>query len=325
MVHCFGKELLRQSGVAVLGVLFALSALPLRAQAPLPPEPRKAPLLFGAAWYPEQWPESRWDADLALMEAAHINFVRVGEFAWSTMEPTEGHYELDWLARATRAAERHHIALVLGTPSAAPPAWLTSKYPETLRTIQATRRKDVHGDRQQFDWSDLKYRQLAGAMTLQMAKRFGHDPNVIAWQIDNEYKNESYGPEDLVRFQDWLHAKYKTLDNLNTRWTTAYWSETYQDWPQIPFPGARPNPGLFLNWKQFVSETWRGYQKVQLDILRANVEARQKITTNTMGWFDAFDHYTVEQDLDFAAWDDYVGTGHLDPIANGIVHDLTRG
>ena len=26
-----------------------------------------------------------------------------------------------------------------------------------------------------------------------------------------------------------------------------------------------------------------------------------------MGWFDGFDHYTVSQDLDLAAWDDQWG------------------
>jgi beta-galactosidase len=80
-----------------------------------------------------------------------------------------------------------------------------------------------------------------------------------------------------------------------------------------------------LNWKEFVSNTWRSYQKNQLDAIRAHAEPRQMITTNMMGWFDAYDHYTVAQDLDFASWDDYVGTGHLDPVRNGATHDLTRG
>ena len=294
------------------------------AQQPLPPEPRTPALLLGAAWYPEQWPESRWDADLALMEAAHIHFVRVGEFAWSTMEPSEGNYQLDWLEHAIRAAEKHHIAVVLGTPSAAPPAWLTTKYPETLRTMQDGR-KDGHGNRQQFDWADPKYRALAREMAEKMAERFGHDPDVIGWQIDNEYANESYGDADRAQFQDWLKAKYKTLDNLNARWTTAYWSETYQDWTQIPIEESYGNPGLLLNWKEFVSDTWRSYQKNQLDAIRAHAEPRQRITTNMMGWFDAYDHYTVSQDLDFASWDDYVGTGHLNPVRNGATHDLMRG
>ena len=140
-------------------------------------------IYLGTAWYPEQWPESRWEADLELMEKAHVRFVRITEFAWSAMEPSEGNYQMDWVERAIRMAERHHIAVVLGTPSAAPPAWLTSKYPETLRTKEDGQ-KDQHGNRQQFDWSDGKYRELAGAIATKMAERFGHDPNVIGWQIE---------------------------------------------------------------------------------------------------------------------------------------------
>jgi hypothetical protein len=93
-----------------------------------------APLLaLGTAWYPEQWPQDHWEKDLELMEAAQINVVRITEFARSTLEPREGQFEFDWLDRAIAAAARHHIRVVLGTPSAAPPAWLTGKYPETLR------------------------------------------------------------------------------------------------------------------------------------------------------------------------------------------------
>ena len=304
-------------------VLLSLVA-PSLAQAPLPSDSRRPSPGLGAAWYPEQWPESRWDADLTLMEQAHINFVRVGEFAWSTIEPREGEFHLEWLQHAVRAAEQHHIAVVIGTPSAAPPAWLTQKYPETLRTME-NGRKDGHGNRQQFDWSDPKYRELSRKVAEKMAEAFGHDANVIGWQIDNEYANESYGPSTQAQFQSWLRAKYGTLENLNARWTTAYWSETYQDWNQIPIAEHGGNPGLMLNWKEFVSDTWRSYQKNQLDAIRVHAEPRQMITTNMMGWFDAYDHYTVAQDLDFASWDDYVGTGHLDPVRNGATHDLTRG
>ena len=120
----------------------------------------KPPLLLGAAWYPEQWPESQWDHDLSLMEAAHIDVVRVGEFAWSTMEPSEGNYDFGWLDRAIALAGKHHICVVLGTPTAAPPAWLTTKYPETLR-VDNEGQRDEHGNRQQFSFTDPKYRQFA--------------------------------------------------------------------------------------------------------------------------------------------------------------------
>jgi beta-galactosidase len=95
--------------------------------------PSQPALLLGTAWYPEQWSESRWDADLNLMQQAGVHMVRVAEFAWSRMEPEEGKYDLDWLDRAITAAAKHNIYTVIGTPTAAPPAWLTRKYPETLR------------------------------------------------------------------------------------------------------------------------------------------------------------------------------------------------
>ena len=282
------------------------------------------PLLLGTAWYPEQWPEARWDADLALMEKAGIHFVRVGEFAWSHMEPEEGRFSLNWLDHAIAAAARHHIATVIGTPTAAPPAWLTQKYPETLRTLEDGR-KDQHGNRQQFNWSNPKYREMARRIAEQLAKRFGHNPNVVGWQIDNEYAEVSFDRETRAQFQQWLKAHYATLDNLNARWTTEYWSEAYTSWDQIPIQTGYGNPGLLLNWMRFVSDTWRDYQHNQMDVIRANADARQFITTNMMGWFEGYDHYTVSQDLDLAAWDDYVGQGHLDPVRNGAAHDLTRG
>jgi len=305
----------------VLIVLLIVGCVALNAQAPAPQPPA---LLLGTAWYPEQWPESRWDADLALMQKAGMHMVRVGEFAWSRMEPAEGQYDLDWLERAITAAAKHGIVTVIGTPSAAPPVWLTQRYPETLRTMDDGR-KDQHGNRQQFNFANPKYREQARAMAQQLAKRFGHNPNVVGWQIDNEYANVSFDAETRQQFQQWLKATYGTLDNLNARWTTSYWSETYFDWNQVPIQVGYGNPGLLLSWMRFVSDTWRSYQKNQIEVIRANADPRQFITTNMMGWFNGYDHYTVAQDLDLAAWDDYVGQGHLDPVKNGAAHDLTRG
>src|ERR1700675_2251446 len=303
--------------LAFAGII--LLATTLRAQTPPPPA-----IMLGTAWYPEQWPESRWDADLTLMQQAGIRMVRVGEFAWSRMEPSEGQYDLDWLDRAVTSASKHGIYSVIGTPTAAPPAWLTQKYTDTLRVDEEGHRAE-HGNRQQFNFANSKYRDLARKIAEQLAKRFGHNPYVLGWQIDNEYSDISFDPDTRAQFQQWLKARYGTLDNLNTRWTTSYWSETIFDWSQVPIQTQYGNPGLLLAWKRFVSDTWRSYQKNQLDVIRSHSDARQFITTNTMGWNDGFDHYVVEQDLDLAAWDDYVGQGHLDPARNGFAHDLTRG
>jgi len=308
--------------VCIAGIVtLLLVPFGLKGQTAVSPPPA---LLLGTAWYPEQWPESRWEADLTLMKQAGVRMVRVGEFAWSRMEPSEGQYDLDWLERAITAASKHGIYTVLGTPTPAPPAWLTQKYPETLRMYEDGRRAE-HGNRQHFNFANPKYRELTRKIAEQMVKRFGRNPYVLGWQIDNEYAEESYDPETKAQFHQWLKVRYGTLDNLNARWTTVYWSQTYFDWSQIPIETRYGNPGLLLSWKRFVSDTWRSYQKYQLEVIRANSDPRQFITTNMMGWFDGYDHYTVSQDLDLAAWDDYVGKAHLDPAVNGAAHDLTRG
>jgi len=281
---------------------------------------------MGTDWYPEQWPESRWEEDLRLMEAANLKVIRLAEFAWSRMEPSEGHYDLDWLERAISLAAKHHIVSVIGTPTAGPPAWLTQKYPDTLR-VDENGHRATHGNRAHGSVSSPRYREFCRRIAEQMAIRFGHNPNVVGWQIDNEYGYALMSYDDVARrqFQDWLQAKYKTLDNLNNRWTTSYWSQTYDNWAEIPIPIGGHNPGLMLDWKRFVTYTWTSYQQNQIDAIRKQADARQFITGNFMGFFDGFDHYQISEPLTFASWDDYVGSGHVDPVYNGLAHDLTRG
>ena len=307
-------------------VLIALLVVysPFAAPADNPVQPPA--LLLGAAWYPEQWPESRWDTDLQLMEDAHFHVVRVGEFAWSTIEPSEGHYDLDWLDRAIRLAAKHHIAVVIGTPTDAPPAWLTSAHPQTLR-VDANGRRAEHGGRRQFNYASPEYRIFCVDIAEQLARRFGHNPDVIGWQIGNEYTDESFDSDTRRQFDDWLRQKYGTLDALNRDWTTAYWSETYDRWDEIPLPTAGGNPGLLLDHRRFVSDTWLSFQQVQIDAIRKYADPRQFITTNIggLGWSDNWDHYEITRPLDLAAWDDYVGEGHLNAARNGAMHDLVRG
>lgn len=288
--------------------------------------PGRDAILVGTDWYPEAWPESRWEDDLRLMEAAHIKVVRIAEFAWSRMEPSEGHYDFDWLKRAINLAARHHIDSVVGTPTAAPPAWLTHEHPETLR-IEESGHRAVHGNRAHGSVNSPLYLEYCRKISAAMALRFGHNPNVVGWQIDNEYGYANMSFDDFTRqqFQRWLQKKYDTLDNLNRLWTTTYWSQTYDRWDEIPIPIGENNPGLMLEWKRFVTDTWNDYQKNQITAIRQHADPRQFITGNFMGFFDGFDHYSLSLPLTFAAWDDYVGSGHVDHYNNALTHDLTRG
>jgi beta-galactosidase len=284
-------------------------------------------LWMGTAWYPEQWPEAAWEKDLQLMQDQGVTVLRIGEFAWSRMEPEEGKYDLDWLVKAVHAAEKHHIKVVIGTPTDTPPAWMTQKYPDVMR-IDPTGAQIGHGGRRQFSISSPRYRDFCRQIVAKMAEAVGRDPNVIGWQIGNEFTDESYDPSAIAAWHDWLKAKYRTLDKLNEVWTTAYWSQTYSSWDQVPFKtSGQQNPGLLLDAKRFITDTWVDFQKTQVDVLRKAVAPDQFITTNLggLGWANRFDRYAINRDLDLASWDEYVGSGHMKPDRLGATHDLARG
>ncbi len=247
-------------------------------------------LWLGSAWYPEQWPEERWAEDLRLMKAHGANVVRIGEFAWSRMEPSEGAYDMSWLVRAVRLAAKYDIKVVIGTPTDTPPAWMTQKYPDVLR-IDGDGDRIGHGGRRQFSISSQRYRRFASDIVGRMAEALGDEPNVMGWQIGNEYTDESYDPDARAAWIAWLKERYGTLDALNAAWTTQYWSQTYTAWDQVPFHSGAGNPGWMLELKRFITDQWVSFQKNQLDVLRARVEPRQFITTNLggLGWANKFD------------------------------------
>ena len=86
-------------------------------------------MYFGLAYYPEHWPEERWPVDAAMMQAAHVNGVRMGEFAWSKLEPAEGHYDFDWLDRSIELLAAHGVKTMMCTCSRTPPPWVFQQIP----------------------------------------------------------------------------------------------------------------------------------------------------------------------------------------------------
>lgn len=287
------------------------------------PNPAKR-LWVGAAYYPEHWPESRWAEDIRLMKEAGFNVVRMAEFAWSTLEPSAGKFEFGWLDRAIDALAAAGIEVVLGTPTAAPPAWLMSQYPDSLALNEHGQRVQF-GNRCHYCVTSPEFHQATRRIVAAMAGHFGPNPHVIGWQLDNEYNRVCTCDRCRGLFQQYLVGHYGTLDALNQAWSTAYWSQTYSAWEQIPIPIGGHNPGLMLEFKRFTTQNYVNFQRVQLDVLRPQLKPGDWVTHNFMGWFDGFDHYRMNEELDLASWDWYVGTGHHDYTTTGAVHDLTRG
>ena len=286
--------------------------------------PSTGAIPYGVSWYPEQTPEADWEADLVQMRKASITFVRMGEFAWSRMEPREGVYDFGWLDRAISQAARHGIKVLIGTPTAGPPAWLTTAYPETL-LVDGAGQRARHGGRRQFSVGSQLYRQKAAGIATQIARRYGHNAAVIGFQIDNEYGRETRDAETLAAFQVWLAAKYGTVTRMNEAWSAMVWSQNYDQWAQVGIPGSGDNPGLLLDWQRFWSEFWREYQQNQIDAMRPLMAADKFITTNFVAHYANFDYSIPAQRLDVVGWDWYFEGKEFDPAEGAMLHDMYRG
>ncbi len=281
-------------------------------------------LFFGAAYYPEQWPEYRWPEDIRFMQEARINVVRMAEFAWSTLEPSAGEFNFAWLDHAIEQLAAAGIASVLGTPTAAPPAWLVEACPDILAVDENGRRVQF-GNRCHYCVNSPDFHAAATRIVQAMAEHFGPQQQVIGWQIDNEYNRVCYCDRCKHLFQQFLAGKYDSLAELNQRWTTAYWSQTYSAWEQIPLPIGAHHPSLMLEFRRFITASYSRFQQMQLDALRPHLGEGVWTSHNFMGWFGGFDHYEMAADLDQVSWDWYIGSGHHDYLSSGATHDLTRG
>src|SRR5919108_1397698 len=224
-------------------------------------------LHLGASYYPEHWLEERWPEEIRLMQEAGLSIVRMGEFAWSSLEPSPGEFRLDWLERVIGQLASAGIVSVLGTPTACPPAWLASGLPDFLAVDEYGRRAQI-GNRCHYCVNSREFHAASARIVRAMAERFGSNPNVIGWQIDNEFHRVCYCDRCRNLFQNYLKTQYGSLDVLNERWSTSYWSQTYSTWEQIPIPIGAHNPGLMLEFKHFITESYRRFQLLQIENLR---------------------------------------------------------
>jgi beta-galactosidase len=287
---------------------------------------------FGVDYYPEHWPEERWPIDAKMQAEAGFNVVRLAEFAWSRMEPDDGRFDFAWLDRAIEVLAAQGIKIVLGTPTASPPPWLMAKHPDAYR-VNENGQRWTYGNRREYCPNNTAYADYTRRIVTKMAEHYAANPAVIGWQTDNEFGDRCYCPVCAQAFQAWLLRKYETLENLNTQWGTVFWSHEYTDWAQIPLPLTTcrsANPGLWLDFYRFSSDSYVAYQRIHTDILRT-VCPTHFMTHNLMGFkYDRINYFDLAKDLDFVSWDNYPRTqwgmgSEMDPSRMALSGDTMRG
>ncbi|MEE0810002.1 beta-galactosidase [Blautia sp.] len=267
-------------------------------------------LSLGTCYYPEHWDERLWKEDLERMLANGIQTIRIGEFAWSKVEPREGEFTFDFFDRFLEVAAQTEIKVIFGTPTATPPAWLTNAYPEVLN-CRMDGVKFRHGMRRHYNYNSPVYQKFCKRIVEKFGEHYARHPSVVGWQIDNEMNcevDEFYSESDTLAFREFLKEKYKTLEALNQAWGAVFWNQEYTGWEEVYVPRTTihnsTNPHQTLDYIRFVSDSAVKFCKMQSDILRKYVKPGDFITTN--GMFQNLDnHRMTDEALDVYTYDSY--------------------
>lgn len=301
---------------------------------------------LGCCYYPEHWPEAMWADDAQRMAEMGLSLVRIGEFAWSRIEPEPGRYDWGWLDRAIATLHAAGLKVILGTPTATPPKWLVDTMPDMV-AIDEQGRPRGFGSRRHYCYSHAGYRAECVRIVTALATRYGQHPAIVMWQTDNEYGCHdtvlSFSDAAAAAFRVWLAAHYGSIGGLNTAWGNVFWSMEYRSFAEVDPPHltvTEANPAHWLDYRRFASDQVVSFNRAQTDIIRVHAPGRD-ITHNFMGFFTEFDHHAVGRDIDVATWDSYplgfleqfwfsseekrayLRQGHPDIAA--FHHDLYRG
>lgn len=293
----------------------------------------------GGDYNPDQWlryPEII-KKDYHLMKLAHCNVFSLNIFGWSSIEPEEGKYNFDWLDNIMDELASQGSYVILATPSAARPAWMSQKYPEVLR-VQSNRQRNLHGQRHNHCYTSPIYRKKTKDINRILAERYKNHSALIMWHVSNEYGGECHCDLCQNAFRLWLKEKYGTLEELNHAWWTTFWSHTYTDWSQIESPaphGEKFVHGHNLDWKRFVTDQTIDFYKNEVVPLH-EVTPDIPVTTNFMGDYPhmspflGLDYHKFAKEVDVISWDTYpawhnVNQGTADLSSDvAFMHDLYR-
>lgn len=283
---------------------------------------------YGGDYNPEQWDESVWKDDMRLMEKAGVNYVSVNIFSWAKLQPNEDTYDFSTLDKIMDMLADHGIYADLATATAAPPAWLSRSYPQSLPVnINGTRL--LPGSRQHYCPNSRDYKRLAQALVEQIAHRYRSHPALAMWHVNNEFGchvSECYCGTCKNAFQIWLKKRYHSIDELNRSWSTDFWSQHYYEWEEINLPGKTPtypNPNQQVDYKRFMNDSIFNLYKAERDIIK-KYTPNIPVMTNLMGLHKPINGFMWAKDMDLVTWDAYPDPYDELPYLHFMAHDLTR-
>ncbi|MDK6240019.1 beta-galactosidase [Winkia sp. UMB10116] len=269
-------------------------------------------LYYGGDYNPEQWDRQTIEQDIPLMREAGVNMATVNVFAWGELEADEGCWDEEAFSRLAEridALGKAGISVDLATGTAAPPAWMAHKYPDSLPVDRQGVRLGF-GSRQGYCLSSPEYRAGVVRLSREIATRFGSHEAVALFHINNEYGchiHECFCECCAGEFRQWLQQKYGSIEELNHAWGCAFWSQRRRNFEQVEPPRATPtfhNPAHLADWRRFSNEQMLKLFRLEKEQLQARAP-QIPITTNFMGYFPPVDYRQWAREVDVVSNDEY--------------------
>ncbi|MGM0096165.1 beta-galactosidase [Enterococcus sp. DIV1083b] len=288
-------------------------------------------ILFGGDYNPNQWPKEIWEEDIRIFKKASINSATVNVFSWAKIQPSENCYDFEELDQIIEKLSTEGFDIVLATSTAALPAWMFKKYPEVVRTDYDGRHHKF-GQRHNACPNSLVYQTYAERLATKLAERYGENPQVTCWHINNEYGGECYCDNCEKAFRVWLKDKYHTIEALNKAWNMEFWGHTVYEWDEIVLPNALSEgigydktafAGISIDYRRFNSDSLLKNYMMERDAIR-KIDPTTPITTNLMGTFKGLDYFKWAKEMDLVSWDNYPSYNTPWSLV-AMTHDLMRG
>lgn len=293
-------------------------------------------MYLGVDWYPEQWGMEQVEEDLDGICALGCSIVRIGDFAWDRFEPRDGVYDFSFFDQVIAKVKARGLHVLMCVPTATMPRWLALAHPEVMRQREDGSR-EPYGGRRGYCMNAPKYREKAVALAYALAAHYKDETAIAAWQVDNEIGHEGsdvcWCDQCRRGFIHYLKGRYADIHELNDRWGTGFWTQTYDCFDDIPLPrkGDTPqNPALRLEWERLRARSAETYLKELADAVKAEIPGAFVLHDFSASlWGKRLDPFAISKHLDAAAYNHYPVWGAqadaMSPAQTAFALDTARG
>lgn len=297
-------------------------------------------LQIGVTFYPDQWPKEYWNKAFSEIASSGFKIVRFGEMAWNWMEPTDGKFNFADLDEAMDMAKKYGLKILLGIPTSQAPSWLISKHPEIRPVADDGTPYPEYGPRPNLCRDSSSYQRYAKRLIENIVKRYSKHTALYMWQMDNE---PTYPPLDSttqkdfchcrsteMAFRKWAKNEYETIDKLNDKWGTRFWTVQFSSFEEITPPRCgmwdAGNPHIFLDWFRFKSIRLKEHLSWARSIIKAFDKTHKVGTNGFIGICSRVpDHDLLASEMEWYGLDVYPRGNRANSMDLARMLDLWRG